>query len=112
MGDYWRDIKEASRAYKQRKGWVSQQYKTEEDRQEGENWKHSANSNIDELTLKELKKLKLSPVRKNVHSFQINVKGRIGMYYTGKNQKLRYNDGETINLPYYNSLEEYLKKVL
>jgi len=115
MGDYWRDIKEASRAYKQRNNWVSSQYKTEEDRELGELWKHSANSNLDDMREKLLKKLKLSPIRKNVHSFQITLKGRKGMYYNGKEEKIIWNDKHPAKFNYWDNetwvdLEEYIKR--
>lgn len=112
MGDYWRGVKEASREYKQRKGWVSQQYKTEKDQEVGRAWKYQMNADDDKFTMKELKKLKLNPVLKNTHSFQVTINGRKAMYYNGKREKLIFTDGEQVSLPYYNSLEEYVKEKL
>lgn len=104
LGEYWNDLKQA----KHDEGWVSNQYRTDKHRERGTEFKGEVNSQHDDYLKKLLAKLGLNPEFKNTHSFQITINGRVGMYYGGKNEKIRFNDGEVVELGYPNTLKAYL----
>jgi len=110
MGDYWRDVKESSRKYKEKNGWISQQYKTEEERDEWVEHKHELNRDIDQSRLKKLEELGLNPKYKSTSSFMVFINGRQAMYYTGKWHKLHFKDGEKVDLQ-YGDIEDYLEEL-
>lgn len=109
MAEPWRSMRHERQNQVARGERVSMKYKTEADREWGVRASYEANAMVDKDTLKRLSKLGLAPIKKGVASFQINLNGRVGMYYNGKKgEQLRWNDGEVIPLPYRSSLTEYL----
>lgn len=105
LGEYWNDIKQAKR----NEGWVSNQYRTDTARERGTAFKSSINDSHDRWIEKRLKRMGLEPVFKNTHSFQVTLAGRRGMYYCGRDEKIRFNDGQIIELDGYQTLEKLVR---
>lgn len=107
MAEPWRSMRHDRQKQVAKGERISMQYRTEKDREKGQAFKHELNVDYDERNLKKLTKLGLHPVRKGYASFQINFNGRVGMYYDGKKgEQIRWNDGEVVQLNYYDSLEK------
>lgn len=112
MAEPWRSMREHAKNRRDKGGWYSTRHKTEEEAHESAVFANECNYESDQHTLKQLEKLGLKPVRKGYSSFQINLNGRVGMYYNGKKgKKIIWNDSEKVKIPYgFNGLEEYLSK--
>jgi len=82
------------------KGWISNQYRTEEERDEWTQIKHNWNAEDDDRTEKILKKLNIDFTWKTTHSFQLNLGYKKVMLFTGKNGYMIY-DQKNKNKQYF-----------
>lgn len=113
MGDYWNDHKKYMREKRKREGWVSNKYKTEEERDESVAYAHKLNREIDENTLKLLKKMGYKAERKSASSFQIHLPTTKVMFYDGrKGAKLYHQPSGTMISVSSHHLEEELPKAI
>lgn len=101
LAEYWDDYKEYMREKRDREGWISNSYKTEDERDKSVAESHKLNKEIDDYTLTELKQNGFSAERKSESSFQLTTpKGKIMLYTGRKGNKLYYpQKNQTVRLP-------------
>lgn len=113
MAEPWKSMRLERQKQVAQGSRVSMQYRTEKQREKGIAFKQECQQDYDRWSMETLDKLGIEYTRKGAASFQITVNGRVGMYYDGKKgEQIRWNDGEVVQLPYHDSLEEYLKDKL
>jgi len=94
IGEYWRDVKDSHRAMRERQGWISSRYKTEEQRAEMVSHSHQLNARIDDDDLRAIKRLGIDAERKSESSFQLHLNSGNVMLYTGRKGTFIYIPSE------------------
>lgn len=90
LGDDFRAMKEYKRKKREREGWISNRYKTEDERIKSVQESHKLNEVIDSSTLKKIKKTGIKAVLKSESSFQLQLPEGNVMFYSGKNGDFIY----------------------
>jgi hypothetical protein len=115
LGDDFRAMKEYKRKKREREGWISNRYKTEESRIESVQYSHELNERIDHSTLKEIKSTGIVVVRKSESSFQLQLPEGNVMFYSGKNGDFIYvaqtKQRIDVSYPLGESLLDAVKKI-
>lgn len=113
LGDDFRAMKEYKRKKREREGWISNRYKTEESRAESVAYSHKRNQEIDNYILKSIKEVRIKVVRKSASSFQLQLPEGNVMFYDGKNGSFIYvsQTKQRIEVNHVGELLEAIKSI-
>src|SRR5690348_3284910 len=90
LGDDYRYTREQKRKRHEAQGWWSNKHRTYESMLKSMESTHKLIEEIDGMTLKTLKKLKIQAVSKGEHAFQLQLPEGKVMLYDGKNGTFLY----------------------